>query len=100
MVFRWVWGGLPLTFPSPTAIQRPPRPPKAVQNGIRLGVPLGEATRRATEFVSKFILGGGDKTRREEEVRAIVANPGGFTDDPLRGEFARALLNAPPLPRY
>jgi hypothetical protein len=26
---------------------------------IRLGVPLGEATRRATDFVSKFILGGG-----------------------------------------
>jgi tRNA-splicing ligase RtcB len=63
---------------------------------IRLGVPLGEATRRATDFVSKFILGGGDKGRLEEEVRAIVANPGGFTDDPLRGEFAKALLNAPP----
>jgi hypothetical protein len=26
---------------------------------IRLGVPLGEATRRATDFVSKFILDGG-----------------------------------------
>ena len=33
---------------------------------IRLGVPLGEATRRATDFVSKFILGGGDKTRLEQ----------------------------------
>ena len=29
---------------------------------LRLGVPLGEATRRATNFVAKFILGGGDKT--------------------------------------
>jgi len=28
---------------------------------LRLGVPLGEATRRATDFVAKFILGGGDK---------------------------------------
>ena len=44
---------------------------------IRLGVPLGEATRRATDFIGRFILGGGDKTRLDEEVKAIVANPGG-----------------------
>ncbi|MEO7297748.1 MAG: hypothetical protein ABI042_04145 [Verrucomicrobiota bacterium] len=25
---------------------------------LRLGVPLGEATRRATDFIAKFILGG------------------------------------------
>jgi len=66
---------------------------------IRLGVPLGEATRRATDFISKFILAGGDKTRLAAEVQALVANPGAFTDDPLRGEFARALLKAPPPPR-
>ena len=36
---------------------------------LRLGVPLGEATRRAENFVSKFILGGGDKCRLHEEVR-------------------------------
>ena len=39
---------------------------------IRLGMPLGEATRRATDFVCQFILGGGDKTRLEEEVKAIL----------------------------
>src|SRR2546427_5752038 len=66
---------------------------------IRLGVPLGEATRRATDFISKFILAGGDKTRLQEEVRAVVANPSAFTDDSLRGELAGALLNAPPPPR-
>jgi tRNA-splicing ligase RtcB len=66
---------------------------------IRLGVPLGEATRRATDFISKFILGGGDKSRLEEEVKAIIANPSGFTVDPLRGDFAKALLKAPPPPR-
>jgi tRNA-splicing ligase RtcB len=68
---------------------------------IRLGVPLGEATRRATDFVSRFILGGGDKSRLHEEVAAIVANPAAFTDDPLRGEFAKALISTPhpgPLP--
>jgi len=66
---------------------------------IRLGVPLGEATRRATDFVSRFILGGGDKARLEEEVKGIVANPGGFIDDKLRRDFAQALLKAPPPPR-
>ena len=48
---------------------------------IRLGVPLGEATRRATDFVAKFILGGGDKTRLHEEVAAIVAIPAAFVED-------------------
>jgi len=66
---------------------------------LRLGVPLGEATRRATDFISQFILGGGDKSRLHEEVQAIVRNPSAFVDDPLRGEFARALLKAPPPPR-
>jgi hypothetical protein len=66
---------------------------------IRLGVPLGEATRRATDFVSKFILSGGDKTRLEAEVKAIIANLAAFTEDQLRGDFAKALLNAPPPPR-
>ncbi len=66
---------------------------------LRLGVPLGEATRRATDFVSRFILGGGDKSRLEEEVKAIVADPAGFLGDPLRGEFAKAVLSAPPPPR-
>src|SRR6266699_5784454 len=66
---------------------------------IRLGVPLGEATRRATGFVTSFILAGGDKTRLEEELKAIIANPSAFTKDDLRGEFAKALLNAPPPPR-
>ncbi len=66
---------------------------------LRLGVPLGEATRRATDFAANFILGGGDKSRLREEVVAIVANPSAFVDDQLRGEFAKALLKASPSPR-
>jgi hypothetical protein len=62
-------------------------------------VPLGVATRRATDFISRFVLGGGDKSRLSEEVAAVVANPGAFTNDPLRGEFAKTLLAAPPPPR-
>jgi tRNA-splicing ligase RtcB len=66
---------------------------------LRLGIPLGEATRRATDFVSKYVLGGGDKSRLEEEVKAVITNPAAFVSDPLRGEFAKALLHAPPPPR-
>ena len=63
---------------------------------LRLGVPLGQATRLATDFVARFILGGGDKLRLHEEVAAIVANPNAFLKDALRQEFAKGLLNAPP----
>jgi tRNA-splicing ligase RtcB len=66
---------------------------------IRLHIPLGEATRRATDFVSQFILRGGDKTKLEEELKAIVATPALFEEDPLRKELAKAILNAPPPPR-
>jgi len=64
-----------------------------------MGIPLGSATRLATDFVSRFILGGGDKSRLQAEVAAVVAQPAAFVNDPLRGEFAKALLNAPPPPR-
>ena len=70
-----------------------------IKDFIRMGIPLGQATRRATDFISRFILGGGDKSRLHDEVAAIVANPAAFVDDALRGEFAKALLTAPPLPR-
>ena len=66
---------------------------------LRLGVPLGEATRRATHFISRFILAGGDKTRLHDEVKVIVANPAAFAQDSLRGDLAKALLAAPPPPR-
>jgi hypothetical protein len=66
---------------------------------IRLGIPLGEATRRATDFVLRFILSGGDKTRLEEELKAILANPALFAEDPLRKELAKAIVIAPPPPR-
>lgn len=63
---------------------------------VRLGVPEGESSRRGVEFVTKFILSGGDKTRLEEEVRTVVSDPASFLKDPLRGTFAKALLAAPP----
>jgi tRNA-splicing ligase RtcB len=63
---------------------------------VRLGVAEGEAARRGVEFVTRFILSGGDKTRLEEEIRAVVADPAAFRKDPLRGAFAKALSTAPP----
>src|SRR5436305_11699904 len=69
------------------------------QDLVRLGVPLGEPQRRAIDFISKYVLGGGDKTRLREEVEAVLRDPGAFTTDKLRGDFARALLAAPPPPR-
>jgi tRNA-splicing ligase RtcB len=66
---------------------------------IHIGIPLGEATRRATDFVSQFILSGGDKTKLEEELKAIIANPALFAEDPMRKELAKVILNAPPPPR-
>jgi len=37
---------------------------------LHLGVPLSEAPGRATGFVARFILCGGDKSRAHEEVTA------------------------------
>jgi tRNA-splicing ligase RtcB (3'-phosphate/5'-hydroxy nucleic acid ligase) len=58
---------------------------------IKLGVPPGEATRRGVDFISRYILKGLDKSRLTAELEAIVRNPAHFLDDPLRGEFAKAL---------
>ena len=39
---------------------------------IRLGIPPGEDTRRATDFVSQFILSGGDRTKLADAVAVDV----------------------------
>ncbi len=66
---------------------------------LRLGVPLGEATRRATDFVAKYVLRGGDTTKLEDELKGIVANPSAFFEDAVRQDLARAIANSPPPPR-
>jgi hypothetical protein len=41
---------------------------------LRLGVPLGEATRRATDFVAQYVLRGGDiKTSQPTAVDGAVS---------------------------
>jgi tRNA-splicing ligase RtcB len=65
----------------------------------RLGVPFGKAQRRAVDFIANYVLKGGDRSRIEEEIKAVVANPALYAEDPLRKEFAKAIVNAPPPPR-
>ena len=66
---------------------------------LRAGVPPGEPMRRATDFIARYVLSGGDRWSLKKEIEAVVASPDDFVNDPLRGEFARALLKAPPAPR-
>ena len=66
---------------------------------IRLGVPLGEPIRRGLDFMSCFILRGGDKERLRPELEAVISSPSLFTEDPLRSEFAKALIKSAPSPR-
>jgi tRNA-splicing ligase RtcB len=65
----------------------------------RLGVPLGEPQRRGIDFISQYVLSGGDKSRLQEEVMAVIGNPAAFMQDALRGAFAKSLLSAGPLTR-
>lgn len=62
---------------------------------IRLGIPPGEAMRRGLEFITRYVLKGLDKTQLASAVEAVVNAPNDFVDDPLRGEFAQALLRCP-----
>ena len=39
---------------------------------LRLGVPLGEATRRATDFVARFILDGGVNKAADRSVKHVT----------------------------
>ncbi len=60
-----------------------------------LGVPPGEPTRLALDFVARYRRAGGEVDRLTDEVVAIVADPALFLGDPEREAFARALY-APP----
>ena len=62
---------------------------------IQLGVPPGEALKRAHEFILAFRDGGGDMSQLQSEVAAVVANPAEFLSDPLCEAFARALYQPP-----
>ncbi len=63
---------------------------------IRLGVPPGETNRRGIDFISRYILKGLDKAALQADLEAIIRAPGDFVKDPLRGEFAKALLKVGP----
>lgn len=56
-----------------------------------LGIPDGPALCSGMAFINRYVQEGGDAARLEEEVGAIVANPGAFLGDPLREALARDL---------
>ena len=58
---------------------------------MQLGVPPGEPERQGLKFIAQSILKGRDRTQLPGEVAAVVADPGAFLKDPLRGDFAKAL---------
>ena len=63
---------------------------------IRLGVPEGPALKLGMGFIVKCLSHGGDTSRLEEEIAAIVADPSAFFGDPMRAAFARALFRTGP----
>ncbi len=68
---------------------------------LRLGVPLGAATRRATDFVAKYVLRGGDAAMLEDELKGIVANPTPFSRTPsARTSPGPSLVRRTPLVRF
>lgn len=58
---------------------------------IRIGVPQGQALKRAHEFIIAFRDSEGDMSQLEDEIGAIVADPAAYLCDPLRQSFASAL---------
>src|ERR1700722_12892546 len=58
---------------------------------VRLGAPPGAALKLGMEFIVRFIDQGGAPSRLEEEIAAIIADPGAFLGDPAREAFARSL---------
>lgn len=61
------------------------------QSLTRLGVPEGKALRSGMAFIASYAREGGDTSKLEEEISAIVADPAAFLGDPLREVFARDL---------
>ena len=58
---------------------------------IRLGVPVGEPSKLAHEFMQNFIAQGKDGALLEAEISNIVANPPAFFADELRAPLARSI---------
>ena len=58
---------------------------------LQLGVPPGDALKRAHEFILAFRDSGGDMSQLESEVAAMVTSPAEFLGDSLREAFARTL---------
>ncbi|MES2738573.1 MAG: RtcB family protein [Verrucomicrobiota bacterium] len=61
------------------------------QSLTRLGIPDGPALRSGLAFVASYAREGGDPSRLEADISAIVADPATFLGDPRREALARDL---------
>jgi tRNA-splicing ligase RtcB len=59
---------------------------------IQLGVPRGNPMGEVFKLIQGFLEQGGIADRLPEEISTVLANPKEHVDDPIRGGFARALL--------
>lgn len=66
---------------------------------IQLGVPAGDATKSAYSHMRRLFAQGLDRAQVEAEIARIVAGPAGFLNDPVVGDFARALIQPVFTPR-
>jgi tRNA-splicing ligase RtcB len=59
---------------------------------IQLGVPRGNPMAEVFKLIQGYLVEGGDADCLPEEISTVLAQPSSFVDDPVRGSFARALL--------
>lgn len=62
---------------------------------IRLGVPPGNPIRQAADFIAGYMQCGGKAFRLKEEIRAVLADPDAFLEDPMRSGLAKSLMETP-----
>ncbi len=62
---------------------------------IQLGVPSGDALKLAKAHMSRLFAKGLDRVGVEAELARIIGEPASFLQDPVAGEFARALTKQP-----
>ena len=58
----------------------------------QLGVPRGSPMGEVFKFLQAYRGQGGDAEQLADEISAVLSQPSRFLDDPLRGGFARSLL--------